>query len=78
MHNGSRLLAAALLVLSIAAGARAFTGQESDSLEAVGQGAGEWGLKVVVLSVGQADAILLLAPNGDVVLIDSGKTKSAG
>lgn len=55
-----------------------FSGLESSSLEPVQNVPGEWGLKIVVLNVGQADAILVFAPNGDVCLIDSGKTKSAG
>ncbi len=56
--------------------AQTFDGFDSATLQPVTTI--DWGLKIVVLNVGQADAILLLAPNGDVVLIDSGKTKSAG
>ena len=32
----------------------------------------------MIFDVGQADAILLLAPNGDAVLVDSGKTRAHG
>ena len=49
-----------------------FKGLESSSLETVQDVEGKWGLKIVVLDVGQADAILVFAPNGDVCLIDSG------
>ncbi len=55
-----------------------FSGLESSSLETVQNIHSEWGLKIVVLNVGQSDAILVFAPNGDVCLIDSGKTESAG
>ena len=69
----------ALLFLPAAPMAQGFTGLESKTLAPVSQDQGEWGLKIVVFDVGQADAILLLAPNGDAVLIDSGKTaKHAG
>ena len=51
-----------------------FVGLESKTLAPVSQDRDEWGLKIVVFDVGQADAILLLAPNGDAVLIDTGKT----
>ena len=55
-----------------------FNGFDSSTLQAVSHQPGEWGLKIVVFSVGAADAILILAANGDVVLVDSGKTKTAG
>lgn len=55
-----------------------FNGFDSATLEAVPDEPDAWGLKIVVFSVGSADAILILAPNGDVVLVDSGKTKTAG
>lgn len=58
--------------------AQSFSGFDSSTLPPVSRTLGNWGLKIVVLNVGQADAIVVLAPNGDVVLIDSGKTKSAG
>ena len=35
---------------------------------------GAWGLKIVVLNLGEPDAILVMTPNGDVCLIDSGKS----
>ena len=66
-----------LCLTPIAARAQ-FAGFESTALPAVTDAPGQWGLKIVVLNVGQADAILVMAPNGDVVLIDSGKTNSAG
>lgn len=73
-----------LVVLHLLAGclflttalAQTFDGFDSATLQPVTNS--DWGLKIVVLNVGQADAILLLASNGDVVLIDSGKTKSSG
>ena len=46
-----------------------FTGLESATLPKVES---HWGLKIVFFEVGPADAILLLAPNGDAVLIDTG------
>ena len=54
--------------------AQAFVGLESKTLAPVSQDRDEWGLKIVVFDVGQADAILLLVPNGDAALIDTGKT----
>lgn len=56
----------------------AFRGFEASSLAPVSTQAGDWGVMIVVLNVGQADAILLLTPNGDCCLIDSGKSKSSG
>lgn len=38
----------------------------------------DWGLKIVVFDVGQADAIMLLTPNGDTVLIDGGRSNAHG
>ena len=35
----------------------------------------KWGLHIVIFDVGQADAIAIVAPNEDVVLIDAGKLK---
>ena len=55
-----------------------FQGFDSSSLTPVTEAQGQWGLKIVVLNVGQADAVLLLTPNGDVCLIDSGRTSTAG
>jgi competence protein ComEC len=55
-----------------------FQGLESDTLPPVLDAPGEWGLKIVVFDVGQADAIALLAPNGDVALVDTGKTNDHG
>lgn len=58
--------------------AQSFSGFDSNTLSPVSGTQSSWGLKIVVLNVGQADAIIVLAPNGDVVLVDSGKTKTAG
>jgi competence protein ComEC len=55
-----------------------FSGLESSSLEPVTNDHGDWGLKIVFFDVGQADAILVIAPNGDICLIDSGKYKRDG
>jgi competence protein ComEC len=55
-----------------------FSGFDSASLTPVHNIQGEWGLKIVVLNVGQADAILVIAPNGDVVLIDAGRSNAHG
>ena len=57
---------------------QSFNGFDSSTLQAVSDQPGAWGLKIVVFNVGAADAILILAPNGDVVLIDSGKNGTAG
>lgn len=37
-----------------------------------------WGLKIVVFDVGQADAALLLTPNGDAALVDLGRKNDHG
>ena len=68
----------ALLFFPASSLAQAFVGLESKTLAPVSQHRDEWGLKIVVFNVGQADAILLLAPNGDAVLIDTGKTNEHG
>jgi len=38
----------------------------------------DWSLKIVQFSVGQADAAILLAPNGDAAIVDMGKGDKAG
>lgn len=38
----------------------------------------DFGLKIIVFNVGRGDAILLLTPNGDATLIDSGRNQSDG
>ena len=58
--------------------AQVFVGLESQTLAPVSQNRGEGGLKIVVFDVGKADAILLLTPNGEAALIDTGKTKEHG
>ena len=55
-----------------------FDGFDSATLQAVPDEPGAWGLRIVVLNIGQADAILVLTPNGDVCLIDSGNSKDNG
>ena len=75
MKTSQKLRIAALFVLlfsSVHSISQAFSGLESTTLAPVSSTAGQWGLKIVVFDVGQADAILLLAPNGDVVVIDTG------
>jgi competence protein ComEC len=57
---------------------QAFHGFASSSLTPVKDESDGWGLKIVVFNVGQADAILVLTPNGDTCLIDSGQASSAG
>lgn len=52
-----------------------FTGLESSILPQVTT---DWGLKIIVLNVGQADAILVMTPNGEIALIDSAKYKNKG
>ena len=37
----------------------------------------EWGLHIVFFSVGQADAIAIVAPNGDAAVIDAGHGTTA-
>lgn len=78
-----RKLSRSVLVLTIfllpfSSFAQGFHGFDKPSLSAVTRASGEWGLKIIVLNVGQADAVLLITPNGDVALIDSGKTSTAG
>ena len=68
----------ALLFLPACSDSEAFTGLESTTLEPVSPSPGQWGLKIVFFDVGQADAILLIVPNGDVALIDTGRTKDHG
>jgi len=38
----------------------------------------DWGLKIVQFNVGQADAALLLTPNGDAALVDTGEFSKHG
>ena len=68
----------AALFVPISSLAQLFVGLESKTLAPVVQEPGDWGLKIVVFDVGQADVILLLAPNGDATLIDTGKTTKHG
>lgn len=67
-----------LWLCAATASAQTFDGFDSPTLSPVTSNAGDWGLKIVVLNVGQADAVLVLTPNGDVCLIDAGKTNAAG
>ncbi len=67
-----------LLLVTTSAFCEPFDGFDSPSLSAVSESPGQWGLRIVVFDVGQADAIMLLTPNGDVCLIDSGKTNGNG
>lgn len=53
-------------------------GFDSATLTPVSASTGQWGLQIVVLNVGQADAVLVMTPNGDVCLIDSGSSRQAG
>jgi beta-lactamase superfamily II metal-dependent hydrolase len=46
------------------AGSQGFQGFDSSTVTPVSDAAGQWGLKIVVLDVGQADAILVMTPNG--------------
>jgi len=69
------IIATALVVLS-ASVCNAFNGFESSTLPPVSKNS--WGLKIVALNVEQADAILVITPNGEVTLIDSGKTSKNG
>ena len=38
----------------------------------------DWGLKIVIFDVGQADAALFLTPDGEAALIDIGETRAQG
>ncbi len=71
-------LAAAAVAGATPSVAQPFEGLGSATLPTVADTPGAWGLRIVVLNVGQADAILVITPNGDVCLIDSGKTSAAG
>ncbi len=71
------ILSVTILFPSVLFG-QGFTGFDSATLPPVSNSPGDWGLKIVVLNVGQADAILIMTPNGDVVLVDSGKYKKDG
>ena len=68
----------ALIFLPVCPPTQAFEGLESTTLAKVSVEPGQWGLKIVVFDVGQADAILLLTPNGDVAVIDTGRKNSDG
>lgn len=74
------VLAALLLLAAWAVPARAqqFQGFDDPGLAPVDDVPGAWGLKIFVLEVGQADAIVVLAANGDVCLVDTGKTNANG
>lgn len=61
-----RSVTCAVVSLATTVFGRAFQGFDSATLEAVSDSAGQWGLNIVVMDVGQADAILVLTPNGDV------------
>ncbi len=58
--------------------AKDFCGLESKTLPPVQNIQGKWGLKIIFFNLGQADAILLMTPNGDTCLIDSGKNATHG
>ncbi len=66
------------LLFSVNATSQEFEGFDSDELDPVQNTEGSWGLKIVVLNVGQADEILVLTPNGDVALIDVGRSNAHG
>ena len=75
MRTSQKLSITALFVLLFSSAhsfPQTFSGLESTTLEEVSSSAGQWGLKIVVFNVGQADAVLLLTPNGDVAAIDTG------
>ena len=78
MRTSQKLRIAALFALTFSlvhSFSQAFSGLESTTLAPVSSTAGQWGLKIVVFDVGQVDAILLLAPNGDVAAIDTGTSE---
>lgn len=77
-HVSHLLVVAVAISLCTNAPGQSFTGFDSTTLEPVTDTAGDWGLRIMVLDVGQADAILVFAPNGDVCLIDSGDSNSDG
>lgn len=68
----------AATIASSAAFGQSLNGFDSTRLPPVTNAFGDWGLTIVVLNVGQADAILVMTPNRDVCLIESDRTKSAG
>lgn len=71
------LVAAALAAVSTPWVFAEFSGLDRADLEPVRLD-GDWGLQILVLDVGQADAILMLTPNGDSCLIDSGDGATDG
>ena len=55
-----------------------FDGFDSTTLPAVSEDGDEWGLKIVIFNVGNGDALLVLARNGDAAVIDTGRRASNG
>ena len=73
-----KVLGLILLVSSELCWGQSFDGFDSTTLAPVSDTPGDWGLKIIVFDVGQGDAIMVLAANGDVVLIDSGRRLDHG
>ena len=76
--NIRNLTVAIFFLCPLCSFSESFTGLESTTIEPVTTAPGEWGLQIVFFDVGQADAILLIAPNNDTVLIDTGETNAHG
>jgi beta-lactamase superfamily II metal-dependent hydrolase len=66
-----RILAAVGISVVVGAGVVYYVSTTGDEEEFA------WGLHIVVLDVGQADAIVMVAPNGDVAVVDAGHGSTA-
>ena len=55
-----------------------FKGYISNTLPDVTLRPGDWGLQIMIFEDGHGDCILLLTPNGEVVVIDTGRSKDTG
>ncbi len=72
------IVGVALLTLSSNIVRQDFDGHDDPNLVPVANSPDPWGLKIVVFDVGQADAVLLMTPNGDTCMVDTGKTNANG
>jgi len=72
------LLVILLLPVWTAQAVEQFNGLDRPDLPEVTLTEGDWGLQIVFFNVGQADALLLLTPDGEACLIDSGSDWQRG
>lgn len=73
---GGGIAALALLVAILGQGGGGACDWESlETGEVLEEG---WGFHIVIFRVGQADAIVLVSPNGDAAVIDAGRYASHG